>query len=90
MRIRYFQPASSARGLPLKPTSSAEAAVVASTSSHATAEVARERHREQDGPEGEEQDEVDARPPLGATASRRSVAEVRGRDEHARERRRAP
>ena len=35
VRIRYFQPASSARGLPLKPTSSAEAAVVASTSSHA-------------------------------------------------------
>ena len=36
VRTRYFQPASSARALPLKPTSSAEAAVVASTSSQAT------------------------------------------------------
>ena len=35
VRIRYFQPASSARALPLKPTSSADAAVVASISSHA-------------------------------------------------------
>ena len=35
VRIRYFQPASSARGLPLKPTSNADAAVVASTSSQA-------------------------------------------------------
>ena len=35
VRIRYFQPASRARRLPLKPTSSAEAAVVASTRSQA-------------------------------------------------------
>ncbi len=35
VRIRYFQPASSARGRPLKPTSSADAAVVASTTSQA-------------------------------------------------------
>ena len=35
VRSRYFQPASSARGLPLKPTRIAEAAVVASTRSHA-------------------------------------------------------
>ena len=35
VRIRYFQPASSARARPLKPTSSAEAAVVASIASQA-------------------------------------------------------
>ncbi len=35
VRIRYFQPASSARALPLKPTSSADGAVVASTRSQA-------------------------------------------------------
>src|SRR5205085_2742544 len=39
VRIRYFQPASSARGLPLKPTRSADAAVVASTRSHAPARL---------------------------------------------------
>ena len=35
VRMRYFHPASSARALPLKPTSSADAAVVASMSSQA-------------------------------------------------------
>ena len=35
VRIKYFQPASSARARPLKPTRSAEAAVVASITSHA-------------------------------------------------------
>ena len=35
VRMRYFQPASSARAFPLKPTSSAEAAVVASIRSQA-------------------------------------------------------
>ena len=35
VRMRYFQPASSARARPLKPTSSAEAAVVASIASQA-------------------------------------------------------
>jgi hypothetical protein len=37
--MRYFQPASSARGLPLNPTSSADAAVVASTTSQAPARL---------------------------------------------------
>src|SRR5439155_6103955 len=40
VRIRYFQAASSACALPLKPTSSAEAAVVASTRSHAPPRLA--------------------------------------------------
>ena len=35
VRIRYFHPASSAPALPLKPTSSADVAVVASMSSQA-------------------------------------------------------
>ena len=53
---RYFQPASSALRLPLKATSSAEAAVVASISSQASAEVVDQRQRQQRRPE-----EVEAR-----------------------------
>jgi hypothetical protein len=39
VRTRYFQPASSALRRPLEATSSADAAVVASISSHATARL---------------------------------------------------
>ena len=61
VRIRYFQPASSARRRPLKPTRSADAAVVASTSSQAPPRFPISGTASHDRPEGEEQPEVDAR-----------------------------
>ena len=85
VRIRYFQPASSARAFPLKPTRSADAAVVASIEQPGDAQVPGERHREQHRPEGEQHDVVRCvrrRPPRRATSER---SQVGGRDEHAGE-----
>ena len=74
VRTRYFQAASSARGLPENATSSADAAVVASISSQAAPEVRRERHGQQRSPEHEQRGVVvRARsPPAEQAASEQS------------------
>ena len=66
---RYFQPASRASRRPLKATSSADVAVVASTSEPHEPEVARDRHDEQRRPE-----DVERRVVGGARAPRAEPA----------------
>ena len=77
VRTRYFQPASSARALPLKPTSSAEAAVVASIRSHATPRLPASGTARRTAQKARERRVVEARPALRADELR--VAPRRGR-----------
>ena len=89
VRIRYFQPASSARALPLKPTSSADGAVVASTSSHAAPRFPASGTASSTAQNAKSSTKY-VRGRRSARTSAAVALEVRGRDEHAGERRRAP
>ena len=91
---RYFQPASSAVALPLKPTRSTEAAVVASIRSHATPRFPASGTASEDRPEGQEGSVVEACSALGSARARsstnggRPVTSARLRDRRARRSRR--
>ncbi len=85
VRMRYFQPASSARGLPLKPTRIADAAVVASTSSHAAPRLPASGTASSTAQKANSAAVVGTLARSGRNSDVRRAREVRGRDERARE-----
>ena len=78
VRIRYFHAASSERALPLKPTSSADAAVVASISSQAPPRLPTSGTARRTSPERVEHGEVGVLPPAGGPSELSAPARYAG------------